>query len=450
MANTIFSYLAQRNLSERYDNFTITGTSDNHILDTPISEQNIEAQQELSHYNLTKSKVPVYKCLENLYSLYSNQLERNFKNLAPKLKNSHHSFQDLLKSIQSSESFPQNFSAEALKKISLTERKLYTAALCSMPKQALIHYFDLDTLLWIFLQHPMNRPSGISYAVTENVSKEILQKLSPQAKPAEEIKFQNNLTKAKNCLETFQHDYVNQIRTQDLKAALNLFNSIQTLQYKLQSQELNLAKELKLLQVINESPKYQKINKFTKNKFDLELYVNKRNSIHESIDKWHLKTFDNKAYSVVTDAPISLIVKYKDKPAAIVSFAPLNSDTLIITQFQEILPLKLNKLGEHIKFQDPKTGVIKNKKDISGIMSSTFQNFQTPLFKLVENFASQFNFNQIVIQGGDNNYWCSQYYDKQKKHVHLPKARAHKVYDEFADKVLQYSFDQQSGNWFSK
>jgi len=131
-------------------------------------------------------------------------------------------------------------------------------------------------------------------------------------------------------------------------------------------------------------------------------------------------TFDsNVCYDVFIDGIFGSMLKYKDKPAAIVSFK-FENNYLKMTQFQGLNPYLIAGISwRKIKKDDIPRGTSR------GLVVMNHKDF---LFDLGCFVADELEEN-IAIQSAHNNKWTKPDCDGK---IHLPLDKAIKIYDDFA------------------
>lgn len=140
---------------------------------------------------------------------------------------------------------------------------------------------------------------------------------------------------------------------------------------------------------------------------------------------WYMQEYKDAYYHVWLDAPASIGLWYKDRPAALVSLGATGEDILMVKQIQTINAKKYSANGKK---------VIPSR----GLMPI---NWQQVLVGSVEEVASSLGFAWVGIQSGENNPWTVT------KNMNLSKKAAYARYDVQA-KRLGYTRNQDDRNWY--
>lgn len=160
------------------------------------------------------------------------------------------------------------------------------------------------------------------------------------------------------------------------------------------------------------------------------------------------KIIDDKFFSFYLDSPFAIMLKYKNKPAAVVAMnISKDGQTLEIRQIQTISPYQVingsafykDDLGENHYYQRLRPEGLFKDRQIK-------YDFKKLLVQMAETWAQLYNFKKVMVLSGENNYHIIQRpCDKEPR---LDLARARKIYDETA---LSMGYKQERfGNWFKQ
>ncbi len=149
---------------------------------------------------------------------------------------------------------------------------------------------------------------------------------------------------------------------------------------------------------------------------------------YESLHPFRMVTSDHMYGSIYMDAPVGLVLSYRQVPQAIVSFMPDPQDpeSLSIRQLQGILPLRPEAtLGRSARYS------------IRGLARLNWEN---ALIEFAEYVARETRFKSTQIVGSGNIKWASPNYMK------MSIERARERYDRTAER-MGYNFNPETRNY---
>lgn len=170
--------------------------------------------------------------------------------------------------------------------------------------------------------------------------------------------------------------------------------------------------------------------------FYSEIMENKK--IINHLSPYSYKDASWERYCMYLDAPCGVWLFYKWKPICEICFY-IDNGYLFINQIQKTVHYEYDRYGR----------MIGNKYS-----SKVPKNWETLLFKSVENIAKQHWCKWIIIQSWKNNRWTTEFYtedsDEDWRKIitdipHLSQQVAEKIYDVFAKKEW-FIYDEQSWN----
>ncbi len=146
--------------------------------------------------------------------------------------------------------------------------------------------------------------------------------------------------------------------------------------------------------------------------------------------KWFEKQKNSKmVFDIYLDAPLGILLKYKEEPQAVMTFSPIDVNTLKIYQLQGVVPKEFDEDREVIA-----------RGNSRGLSSWDWRAF---FIDVVECAARRYKFETVVIQSGHNNDWTK---DSEGRPAHLLLDAALQKYDTVAERL---GFVQQEDkNWY--
>lgn len=149
-------------------------------------------------------------------------------------------------------------------------------------------------------------------------------------------------------------------------------------------------------------------------------------------NKYGNNSMDGVVYDVYLDAPLAIVFTYKGLPNALISVLASSPKTLHIQQIQGITPEKVDKEGLRI-------GEKRNARGLAPL------DWTKLLVDCVEQIAKEFEFEEISLQGANNNAWAK---DTTNDNGVLTLERSLKIYDNTAKRA---GFRKRKDkNWYKK
>ena len=150
------------------------------------------------------------------------------------------------------------------------------------------------------------------------------------------------------------------------------------------------------------------------------------------VNNYRYKTENNRLDRIYLDGPIGILLLYKGKPNAILSFTAKDKKTLILNQLQPIFAYKL---------EDGKDPTHDNRISPRGLMAIDWEKLMVTIGETV---AGYFGFSAVAILGGVNSKWIKEKNDDGTPHMTLKEAI--KRYDNSAKRL--FYIKGKDKNWY--
>ncbi len=135
---------------------------------------------------------------------------------------------------------------------------------------------------------------------------------------------------------------------------------------------------------------------------------------------------------IYLDGPIGILLLYKGKPNAILSFTAKDKKTLMINQLQPVFAYKV---------EEGKDPTPDNRIAPRGLMAIDWEKLMVSIGEIV---ADYFNFSSVAIQSGVNNKWVKEKNSDGTPHMTLKEAITR--YDKVADRLCYVK--RKDKNWY--